>query len=406
MDNFGGPPFKTNGTPQRNVEPIVDQHTDKLLIDIEGAKTAFGELSVAQFQPQAGWIFAYNLNPSVILFTELFGGTVTHNGSFAELTTGTDPNAVAFVRTQRSLTYAPGIGALARFTATFDTPQENSLQLIGIINNTDGWAFGYNGLNFGIVRRRNGVDEWFYQEDWTENTYPTLNQQKGNVFEIKYQWLGFGMQYFGIENDNGDIETVHRIKYANLNDDVSISNPSLPIAAGVANQGNTTSITLKTPSAVAGLEGPAFSPVFETLIAYERIVTIGAGETYLFGLNSPDQWLGKENRLYVLPKLFTFATDGNKPVIIRVYAMPTITTPTWVDIAPNVSPLQYDEVGTWVPNGEQQVFTYALGKADNAQVNLSIIDAEVLPNQMYAITAETTAAGMDLVVGLNFKSRT
>ena len=214
------------------------------------------------------------------------------------------------------------------------------------------------------------------------------------------------MQYFGIENDNGDIETVHRIKYANLNDDVSISNPSLPIAAGVANQGNTTSITLKTPSAVAGLEGPAFSPVFETLIAYERIVTIGAGETYLFGLNSPDQWLGKENRLYVLPKLFTFATDGNKPVIIRVYAMPTITTPTWVDIAPNVSPLQYDEVGTWVPNGEQQVFTYALGKADNAQVDLSIIDAEVLPNQMYAVTAETTSAGMDLVVGLNFKSRT
>jgi len=406
MENFGGPPFKTNGSPQKNVEPIVDQYTDKLLIDLEGSKTAFGEISVAQFQPQAGWIFAYNLNPSVILFTELFGGTVIHNGSFAECTTGTDPNALAFVRTQRSLTYSPGIGALARFTAIFDTPQENSQQLIGIINNTDGWAFGYNGLNFGIVRRRNTVDEWFYQEDWSENTYPTLNQQKGNVFQIKYQWLGFGMQYFGIENDNGDIETVHRIKYANLNDDVSISNPSLPIAAGVANQGNTTSITLKTPSAVAGLEGPAFSPVFETLIAYENIVTIGTGETYLFGLYSPDQWLGKENRLYVFPKLFTFATDGNKPVIIRVYAMPTITTPTWVDVASNVSPLQYDEVGTWVPNGEQQVFTYALGRADNAQVDLSIIDAEILPNQIYAVTAETTSAGMDLVVGLNFKSRT
>lgn len=373
----------------------------------QNASTAFGEISATQFRPQTGWIFAYNINKSIISETVLFGGTVSHVGSFAQMETGTDPNGVAFIRSNRALTYSPGIGAVARFTAVFDTPQIDSQQLIGVGNNFDGWFFGYDtNAKFGILKRRGGVDQWFYQEDWTEDAFPDLIPQNGNVYQIKYQWLGFGMQYFGIENTEGNIENVHRIKYSNLNTNVSVENPSLPLSAGVGNSGNTTNITLKTPSAVGGLEGDPFSPVFEALIAYERIITIGTGETYLFGLMNPANWLGKDNRLYVFPKLFTFATDGNKPVVIRVYFNPTITTPTWVDVEPDISPLQYDETGTWVLNGEAKVFTYALGRADNAAIDLSIIDAEVQPRQIFAITAETTSAGMDLVVGLDFKSRT
>lgn len=369
-------------------------------------KTAFGELSTAQFSPQTGWTFSYNLNDAIITKTELNGGTVTQEGSFAKLETGIDPNGVAFIRSNRSVIYAPGIGAKVDFTAIFDTPVANSQQLQGVINAEDGWAFGYDGTQFGILKRRDGVDEWIYQDDWSETIRPDLIPQNLNVFQIKFQWLGGGDQYFYIENSKGDLELVHRIKYSNTEAEVSVLNASLPLSAGVANLGNTSNITLKTPSAVGGLEGIPFSPVFEALVAYERIITIGIGETYLFGLQNPDQWLGKDNRLYVFPRLFTFATDGNKPVVIRVYFNPTINNPVWTDVEPNISPLQYDETGVWVPNGEAKVFTYALGRADNAAVDLSIIDAEIQPRQIFAITAETTSPGMDLVVGLNFKSRT
>ena len=371
----------------------------------QNSVSAFGEVSVAQFKPQTGWIFAYNLNAAIVSKTELFGGSVVHEGSFAKLETGTAVNGVAFIRSNRSLTYSPGIGAIARFTAVFDTPVADSLQLIGVGNNSDGWFFGYNGLKFGIMKRRAGIDEWFYQEDWTESDFKELVPQNGNVYQIKYQWLGFGMQYFGIENDEGNIENVHRIKYSNKNIITSVENPSLPLAAGVSNNGNTTNVTLKTPSAVAGLEGEPFSPVFESLIAYEREVTIGIGETYLFGLQNPDTWLGKDNRLYVFPKLFSAATDGNKSVTFRVYFNPTITTPVWQDIEPNISPLQYDEDGTWVPNGEAKVFTLPLAKIDGRTVDLSIIDAEVQPEQIFAITAQSSGLS-DVTVGITFKSRT
>lgn len=376
-------------------------------INIPGAKTAYGEVAVAQFEPQCGWSFNYNINDSIVRKIELFGGTVTQEGSFAVLQSGTAATAAAIIRTRRALVYTPGIGALARFSVIFDTPQENSLQLIGIGDNVDGWFFGYNGTRFGIMRRSNNVDLWTYQEDWSENVRSDLDPQKGNIYELRYEWLGFGVQFFGIETEDGDIETVHKIKYSNLFTDTSVRNPSLPLVVILFNSGNTTNLTMKTSSAVAGLQGEAYSHAFETLIAYERIVTIplGGAETYLFGIQNPSTWLTKDNRLYILPKQFAAASDGNKPIVFRVYANPIITTPAWVDIAPDISPLQYDESGTLVLNGETQVFTLPLGKTDSEVVDLDVIDAEVQPDQAFAITAQSAGAS-DVIVGINFKSRT
>ena len=375
-------------------------------VDIPGAKTAFGEVVVAEFQPQCGWSFNYNINDAIIQKIEVGSATVTQDGSFAKLETGTTPGSLAVVRTRRPLVYTPGIGAIARFTYIFDPPVEGTTQLIGPGTGTDGWFFGYDGLQFGILRRSNDVDYWTYQADWSEDIRSDLDPTKGNVYQISYQWLGFGMQYFGIENDNGNIESVHKLKYANLNTDVSVRNPSLPLSAIVFNGLTSSNITNRTPSAVGGLQGEKFSPAYEALIAYERIVTIPSGvETYLFGIQNPTTWLTKDNRLYVLPKQFAAASEGNKPIVFRVYGGVTITIPVWVDVAPDISPLQYDESGTWVLNGEAQVFTLPLGKADNQIVNLDVIDAEVQPDQTFAVTAESTGIS-DVIVGINFKSRT
>lgn len=400
----GGTPFR-NRNNTKNPEALVNEKGE-LAVTIEGARTAFGELSIAEFQPQCGWSFNYNINNSVVKIVELLGGTVTQEGSFAKLQTSTNASGIAVIRTRRSLVYTPGIGALARFTAVFDTPVEDSQQIIGIGNQSDGWFFGYNGLQFGIMKLRDGIEEWIYQEDWSEDTYSSLIPQNGNVYQISYQWLGFGMQYFGIENKIGDITCVHQINYANQNINVSVNNPSLPITALVINLGNTSNVTLKTPSAVAGLMGEAYSSAFETLVAYERVATIAANtETKLFALQNPATWLTKDNRLYILPKLFAAASEGNKPVVFRVYANPVLTDPVWVDVSPDISPLQYDISGTWVPNGEAQVFTLPLGKADSDVVDLSAIDAEIQPEQIYLITAESSGAS-DIVVGIDFKSRT
>lgn len=373
---------------------------------IRQAVTAFNEVATAEFRPQTGWSFAYNLNEQIISETVLNGGSVSHDNVYAKMETGTDPNGVAFIRSNRPVVYTPGRGARVVFTALFSSPVANSRQTQGVINASDGWAFGYEGETFGIIRRRATVDDFIPQSEWNIDKRPDLDPTKGNVYSIDFQWLGFGAQYFAIENDKGILSLVHIIIYANLFDHVSVENASLPLAAGVANFGNTSNIILRTPSAVGGIYGKPFEPAFEALIAYDmRDPAIAAGETYLFGLQNPDQWLGKDNRLYVLPKLFVAASEGNKPVTFRVYSNPTILNPSWVDVSPNVSPLQYDESGTFVANGEAQVFTLPVGKSDSKEIDLSIIDAEINPRQIFAITVDADSLS-DVRVGITFKSRT
>lgn len=375
-------------------------------VEIPGAKTSFGELAIAEFSAQCGWSFNYNINITAIAEIISDGGTISQEGSFAKIETGTNPAGRAVVRTRRALVYTPGVGALARFTAIFSTPQEDSLQLIGIGNDFDGWFFGYHGLRFGVLKKRGGVDEWIYQEDWSVDTYPDLIPQNGNVYQISFQWLGFGMQYFGIENKYGNISNVHKIEYTNKHKEVSVNNPSLPLTALAENIGNASNIVLETPSAVAGLYGKAFPLAFETLISFEHIVTIPSGvEIYLFGNLNPSTWLGKDNRLYLLPKLFAAASEGNKPIVFRVYANPIIATPTWLDVAPNISPLQYDLLGTWTIGSGLHIFTLPIGKSDSAIVDLNAINPDILPDQMFAVTAQSTGSS-DVIVGLTYKSRT
>ena len=368
-------------------------------------KTSFGELAVAHQFVQAGWSFPYNINASSIRTITSDGGTVAHSGSFAELNTGTDPAGFASIRTDDLLTYTPGVGAILRITAVFDTPVADSYQLIGILDNEDGWAFGYIGTTFGVLRRKDSVNTFIPQSSWNKDTRDTLNPQKGNVYEIKFQWLGFGMQYFSIENSQGDLALVHTIEYANLNEDVSVSNPSLPVIAACGNTGNTTSLTLKTPSAVAMTQGQPYPEPFTTVTGYAYEETIVSGSNYLFTIYNPETYLAKANRLYGEVLLATIATDGTKAVTFRVILNSVLTAPVYTDIATGITPLQYDESATAYTNG-LEILAVTLGKADSIQLDINKIleGAKLNPDNQITLIAESTASS-DVSVSFTLRSR-
>ena len=98
--------------------------------------------------------------------------------------------------------------------------------------------------------------------------------------------------------------------------------------------------------------------------------------------------------------------NGNKNVTFRVYYKQTLTNPSWADVEPDISPLQVDTAATYTPNGEQKVFSVKLAKVDSKIVYLKDIDAEIQPEQIYAITAQCATGGTSVVdVSLDFKSR-
>jgi len=174
------------------------------------------------------------------------------------------------VQTKELIKYHTGTGIVARFTSLFD-PSVGSYQFIGPADENDGLLCGFVDNSYCVVRRRNGVDNITYQDSFNIDTLDgvngitnpsglTIDFTKGNVYQIKYQWLGFGAVKCSIEDRDGDIELYHTIQYANANTGVSVVSPSYPIRWEIGNTSNSGSLTLKSASAMAAIEGRRLYP--------------------------------------------------------------------------------------------------------------------------------------------------
>jgi len=124
----------------------------------ENQKTAFGELLVAKLKPQIQADFSYNINPEV-WHDHSNNGTASVDEHRMKLSTGAGANQSAQIQTRVAVKYNAGQGGLTRLTALFTTGVANSEQTAGIGDSTDGYFFGYNGSDFGILRRRGGHKE-------------------------------------------------------------------------------------------------------------------------------------------------------------------------------------------------------------------------------------------------------
>jgi hypothetical protein len=111
-----------------------------------------------------------------------------------------------------------------------------------------------------------------FNNDTLDGNGPTgmiLDTTKGNIFQIDYQYLGFGNANFSIEDPNtGKLATFHTIKNANNRITPVLKNPNVKVLATSANIGGTTNTVLKSSSMAGFIEGeirdldPKFSKSF------------------------------------------------------------------------------------------------------------------------------------------------
>ena len=110
------------------------------------------------------------------------------------------------------------------------------------------------------------TDTWIPQSSWngdkmdgTGSSGITLDPQKGNVFQIKVQYLGFGAITFEVEGafdgNNPDFITVHSIKFPNSQTTTSLSQPSFPFTMSAYSAGSTTDVYVATGSCAGFIEG-------------------------------------------------------------------------------------------------------------------------------------------------------
>ena len=277
----GGEPFSSNDMRY----PLIPW-AESLLAAPFGPESpfigAFGQLVAQQETPIVTIDFPYNINTAYVSPVTVGSGTITQADSQAVLQTGTDANGSAVLSSLIAARYLPGQGKLIRFTDIFSPGVANSIQIQGAGDANDGYFFGYQGAVFGLFRRQNGTDFFTAQADWNTDTFDgsgdagnpsgqLLDHTKGNVYQIRYQWLGYGaIRYYIEDSETGIVTQCHVIQYANQNILPSVFNPSFVLRAEVTNLGNTSNLTLTTAS--MGLYSKALSmcQVLVSLLAIER----------------------------------------------------------------------------------------------------------------------------------------
>lgn len=487
----------------------------------KNSKAAFDELLVAELTPSIQIQFPYNINTELIETRENNLGSVTQSNNLASIQSGASANSAAHMLSFVPLRYSPGLGALVRFTTIFDTGVAGNIQVSGIGEVGDGLFFGFNGIEFSILRRALGVPEvqtltitvgastaygnvtvnldgvattvevvpgdtarevavkiadadfsdvglgwspfvdnntiifkawsdgnksgtfslvdtevtgvvgefaetvagvsttlfWTSQSDWNKDKFDgtggsgiLLDPTKGNVYQIQYQWLGFGALDFSIENPTtGEFVLIHRIEYSNSATIPSLQNPTLPLHAMCKNlANNNTNVNMRISSMGAFIEGNPSALEGGGALHHADINTVtgvGTTETPILSIKNKVIYQNKINRVRALIGYLSVSTDGtgNQSVIIRVRVNAELLgTPAFSDHETDSSVVSVDKASTGVvfKANTENIFTTVLAKVDSRLVDFHPIDGNLNPGDIFTVTAQTTQNTNDVTVSI------
>jgi hypothetical protein len=377
-------------------------------------RAAFGGIIVNAETPVTFMDFPYNVNANLVTSTTVSTGTVTQANSKAVLQTSTSSTGLAQIESKDRVRYTPGQGVSARFTAVFTACAANSRQEIGIGDATDGFFFGCQGSVFGVFRRQNGSDTFTAESAWNTDRMlggggalnpsgQTLNITNGNVYEIQYQWLGFGMIRFFVESSTtGALQVVHTIQYANTTTNPSIFNPQLPLHAKVVNSGNTTNLTLQTASMSVVAEGPKVTTVGNRESVTNAKTGVGTSLTNLVALQNRTTFNSLTNRTMVRVDSVSIRDALKLDALVQLVRNPTLDgVPSFTNVDTTNSIAAFDVAGTTVTGGVT-IMSFSVAAGTSMAVDLSPYNILIAPGDTLACAALAESSTTDLRCSLNF----
>lgn len=401
---------RTSGGYYNNVD--LDPVTNALNVALP--LSAFGELEVVNPTPVVQTDFIYNVNTDMVSTTTTGSGTITQADSMAVLQTTAATTSSAKIETKRFLKYRPGQGCHVRGTALFTTGVAGSEQLFGCGDDQNGLFFGFDGASFGIMSRYDSVDTWVAQENWNGDvmdgtggasnpTAQNLDPTKGNVYQISFQWLGFGLINFGIEDSStGKFVTVHQIQYANKNTVPSLLNPSFPILWSTENTTNNTNITVKGASCCAEVEGK-IELLGPTNAIGNSKTGITTTKTNILTIRNKSTYQSVTNRTPINILKYSAAVDGNKPAEFELVKNATLGgSPSYTDISTNTSVIEYDTAGTTVTGGQVIDFATLASSGSLSESGANTSDIILLPGETLTLAVRASATTTDTTVGIRW----
>lgn len=267
------------------------------------------------------------------------------------------------------------------------------------------YSFSHATATGTIAQNTAGVtktSEHIPQASWNLDPASWLDPTKGNVYQIEYQYLGFGAIRFGIEYpETGEFRPVHLIKYPNANTSPSLGNPALRLGMYGVNLSATTDLVIKSASMAGYMQGKPAKTRNPRAVVHTQSVDNSA-ETTVIALRTRKTYNNLFNQVEIEPELLSVANEGSKNVEIRVRA----TTDPGVE-------LLYTAAGTNLVSDvatDSQTFTAGrilasavCGGGDSIEIDLKKLEIRMPPTIHLIVTAfKESGAAADVTASLTY----
>jgi hypothetical protein len=228
----------------------------------------------------------------------------------------------------------------------------------------------------------------------------------GNVYQIKYQYLGFGAVSFYVESSlTGQFVLVHIIRYANTAIVTHVAQPSFSVVFKAANTTNDSNIVVKTASGALLMEGPEAltGPRFGLDNNKATITT----ETNIITIKNCTTLNGETNRAKIRLRTLSLGSNsgGATTGVVTLKAVLNTTlggSPSYstvdgttadegVTITSGNSCASRDTAGTTLTGGTT-IYNAVTNEGGNSIMDVTALDLVINPGEILTLSGKSTAS--------------
>jgi hypothetical protein len=198
--------------------------------------------------------------------------------------------------------------------------ESKPLSTFSIDIGTTGSNIVLNRINQGVSRQEILISRNKWNIDKCDGTgiLPVINWGNGNVYQIKFQWLGFGNLEFFIENpETSEFILVHKHIHANTSNLPSMSNPSFQFMTKSQNLNNTVNITTSLCSVLVSNNISNYINPYGNVLNHLTTKTIGTTEENLISFYNPLNINGITNKSPI--KIIKIIITSSKASNFKIY---------------------------------------------------------------------------------------
>jgi len=234
-----------------------------------------------------------------------------------------------------------------------------------------------------------------------------LDKAKGNIYQVGFQYLGFGNTRFAIEDpQTGQFQSCHMIQQANARTTPVLQDPHVSVIWTVSNAGSTTSTHMTGASGAIFCEGEVSRNIGPAFSAYAANADVDTDEEPVLTVRSNRIFRGKVGYGEMDISTLSASVIGTAAhyVVIRVYKNLRLTGPVnFTNVNASQSIASYDTAATgFSSNQNTLVASYVLPFGGSINIDLKGDNFFLSVGESLTITAQSSTTNANVVCAITW----